>query len=811
MEIYYLIIVLVLIGLAVVDLTVGVANDAANFLNSAIGSKVSSRHVILIVASLGLIAGTLTSNGLMEVARSGVFHPGMFTFHDVMMIFLAVMICDVIMLDLFNTFGLPTSTTVSLVFELLGAAVFVALFKIWTEPEANQDLSQYINSARALKLISAILASVVIAFIFGSVIMFFSRLLFSFRYKHPFRKFGAIYAGLCLTAIAYFAFFKGLKYTDIKILQNAYQWILGNLQTFLLVSFAGFTVLMAILQHLFRVNILKIIVLTGTFSLALAFAGSDLANFIGVTMGGVDAFTIGKAHSESGGSLETLMMSDLAKPVAVNPIILMLSGVIMVLAIWFSKKAQSVTDTGVNLSRQDEGFERFGSTPASRAIVHSSRKLNKRIISLLPDRVKRIIDKRFKPAKYDRKNNASFDLIRATVSITVAALLISTATSMKLTLSTTYVTFMVAMGTSLADRAWGRESAVYRITGVLTIISGWFLTALIAFSATAIIALLIMWGGKIAIAILLLLCVLMLLQTSRVHKKRDKKQQDVERAVVDIQKSSIVDKCNEDVYNVFEKISRIYTQTLNGLETEDPKNLKKLYKEAKELYQLEKNRRDYEMMPTLIKLHEDAVNTGHYYVQVINYLFEASKSLLHITKSSYEYIDNNHQGLSEEQMADLEKLNKEVSFVYEGIVKMLHTSDYTDFDTILAKRDNIFDLFVENIKSQIKRVKNQESSTRNSMLFLDIVNETKAMVLQSRNLMKAQRLFVGYEEKSLPPGPLDRVTYVQTPQNVQSSQYPVKEAETEEKNTGIWEKVITAKNRVKKVISKEQGKINFDF
>jgi len=317
---------------------------------------------------------------------------------------------------------------------------------------------------------------------------------------------------------------------------------------------------------------------------------------------------------------------------------------------------------------------------------------------------------------------------------------------MKLTLSTTYVTFMVAMGTSLADRAWGRESAVYRITGVLTIISGWFLTAVIAFSAGAITALLLMWGGKFALAGLLLLCVLSLVQSSFIHKRREKKQQEVEDVSVEVKKGSIVEKCKEDVYSVFEQMSRIYTQALTGLAEEDSKKLKKLYKEAKALYQMEKNRKDYEMLPTLVKLQEDAVNTGHFYVQVINYLYEVSKSLLFITKSSFEHIDNNHKGLSDKQVIDLGKLNKEVSNVYEDITKMLRTADFSDFERTLAKRDEIFDLFVENIKSQIKRVKGNESSVRNSILYLDIVNETKAMMLQARNLMRAQRLFMGFEE-----------------------------------------------------------------
>lgn len=746
MDSIYLFIVIALVVLAIVDLTVGVANDAANFLNSAVGSKVSTRKVILAIASIGLIAGTLTSNGLMEIARSGVFHPAMFTFHDVMIIFLAVMICDVIMLDLFNTFGMPTSTTVSLIFELLGAAVLVALYKIWTAaPGTAGELSEYINSARAMTLISAILMSVVIAFVCGSIVMFLSRLLFSFRYNRSFKYFGAVYSGLCLTAIAYFVIFKGLKYSTIISREN-FQWLADNMQMLLLASFVGFSILMGALQVL-KINILKIIVLAGTFALALAFAGSDLANFIGVTMGGVDSYVIASTYAAAGGNVDTLLMSDLAKPVAVQPLYLLLAGGVMVLALWFSKKARTVTETGVNLSRQDDGFERFGSIPASRSLVRNARNLNKKIASITPEPVRRFIDSRFKLSEDVIDNKASFDLIRATVNITIAALLISTATSLKLTLSTTYVTFMVAMGTSLADRAWGRESAVYRITGVLTIISGWFLTALIAFSAAGIIALLMMWGGNIAMLGLLLLCVFMLIQTSIMHKKREKKQQLAEVPII-VKKNSIVDQCNEDVYQVFEQISRIYSQTLEGLATEDDKKLKLLYKEAKELYRIEKGRKDYEMLPTLVKLQEDAVNTGHYYVQVINYLYEVSKSLLFITRSSFEYIDNNHSGLNVAQVSDLERLNQEVSDIYASITKMLRTSDFTDFERTLAKRDNIFDFFVENIKSQIKRVKDKESSMRNSILFLDIVNETKAMMLQARNIMKAQRLFVGAEEKA---------------------------------------------------------------
>ena len=746
MEGFYLFIIIVLVALAIIDLTVGVANDAVNFLNSGIGSKVAARWIVLTIASAGILAGTLTSNGLMEIARSGVFDPGMFTFHDVMMIFLGVMICDVILLDIFNTFGLPTSTTVSLIFELLGAAVFVALYKIWTSPpETVGLLSEYINSAGALRLISAILASILVAFIFGSVIMYLSRLLFSFSYKRAFKWFGAIWCGLCLTAIAYFALFKGLKYSTI-VSKETFLWISDNIQILLLSVFAVSAVLLAVMQHIFKFNILRIIVLAGTFALAMAFAGSDLVNFIGVTMAGVASFETASAYAAAGGDIHTLTMESLKGPVSVNAVYLLIAGGVMVLALWFSKKARTVTDTEVSLGRQGDGDERFGSWTASRALARSATALNKGFSSMLPEKVNKFIDSRFKLPNYDRKDKASFDLIRAAVNLTVSALLISTATSMKLTLSTTYVTFMVAMATSLSDRAWGRESAVYRITGVLTVVSGWFVTAIVAFSAAAIIALLLMWGGKIAMAGLLIVCVLALMQSSMVHKRRThKKYQEADTATV-LETSSIIQQCKEEIYMVFEQMSRIYSQTLNGLAMEDRKILKKLYKEANELYLKEKERKAYEMLPTLVKLQEDAVNTGHYYVQVCDYLCEVSKSLMAITKQSFDYIDNNHTGLNEAQVTDLEVMNKAVSEVNTGIVDMLRTSDFRNFEMILAKRDNIFDLFVENIKSQIKRVKAKESTTRNSMLFINIVGETKTMVLQSRNMMKAQRLFLGFEK-----------------------------------------------------------------
>lgn len=486
MDSIYIVIVLVLLALAAMDLVVGVANDAVNFLNSSIGSKVAPMWIILTVASVGVIIGAMFSTGMMEIARSGVFYPEKFTFASIMMLFLAVMITDVILLDVFNTFGLPTSTTVSLVFELLGAAVAVSLFTIWQNNEAV-DLSQYINTARALKIISGIFISVIISFVVGSVVMYLSRLIFSFNYKKSFQYLGAIWGGIALTAIAYFAILKGLKSTTL-ISNEALTYLTEHTGTILMYTFVGMTVLMAVLQHLFKVRILTIIILSGTAALALSFAGNDLVNFIGVFMAGKSSFDVASVYVAQGGDINQLYMSSLNDAVVVDWRYLFGAGVIMVLALWFSKKAKSVTKTEVNLSRQGEGVEQFSSTKASRSLVRNALNISKFINYITPVKVKTFIESRFKPLEQKQSGDPSFDLIRASVNLTVAAMLISLGTSLKLPLSTTYVTFMVAMGSALADRAWGRESAVYRITGVLTVISGWFLTAFVAFSVAALVA-----------------------------------------------------------------------------------------------------------------------------------------------------------------------------------------------------------------------------------------------------------------------------------------------------------------------------------
>lgn len=737
MDNIYLIVVVILMALAVSDLVVGVSNDAVNFLNSAIGSKAAPRYVIMIVASAGILLGSVFSSGMMEVARSGVFYPAQFHFHDVMMIFLAVMFTDVILLDMFNTFGLPTSTTVSLVFELLGSAVAVALVNIWNA-ETVQSISTYINAGKAMGIISGILLSVVIAFTVGSIVMYVTRLIFSFRYQKTFKYIGSLWCGMALTAISYFAVFKGLKGSTI-FGGSTPEWMSYDTIVLLAISFVGWTAIMWLFQTLFRWNILKITILAGTLSLALAFAGNDLVNFIGVGMAGLDSFKIASEVAANGGDVATLKMAALAKPVVANPWILMAAGSIMVLTLWFSRKARTVTETEINLARQDVGVERFGSTSLSRALVRNSMNFNRRYEEYMPKKVQRYIELRFRPVAIEPEEKAPFDLIRATVNLTVASILIAMATSLKLPLSTTYVTFMVAMGTSLADRAWGRETAVYRITGVLTVISGWFLTAFIAFTVAFLVAMALMYGGNWVIYSLAVVCAVILLQSKVMHNRRKKKENAKESPFEDDNRT-IVEKSQDEVCDAMERMTSIYGQTLTGLFNEDRKLLRDAMRESEKMY-AQAHDRKHQLLPILRQLEKDNVATGHYYVQVADYLNEVAKALVHITRPSFEHIDNNHQGLSREQINDLQNINNQVMDVYTKINHMLKTNDYSNIDSILIQRDRIFDIFAEAIKKQVKRVIDNDSSARGSILYLAIINETKTMLLQSRNLLKSQKDF----------------------------------------------------------------------
>jgi Phosphate/sulphate permeases len=740
----FTLIVVVLAILAIFDIIVGVANDAVNFLNSAIGAKIASRRIIFSVAAVGILIGVLTSSGMMEVARSGVFYPSQFSYQEIMILFLGMIIGDIILLDIFNSLGLPTSTTVSMVFGLLGAAVAVSLYSISNNADMSittSNLSHYINSGKAMAIIAAILLSVVLAFIFGIAFMFISRLIFSFRYTSIFNKIGAFWCGISFTGIIYFALFKGLKSSGI-VPEFLTDFIKNNTFYSLLVIWLGSSIILYLLQKI-KVNILKITILAGTFSLALAFAGNDLVNFIGVPLAGYDSYLIAtKAGSEN------IMMGALSQPVKADILILCAAGIIMVLTLFFNKKAMRVTETELSLSSQNEGNEHFGSSKLSRGLVRMALALNNMYDKVVPSRMKTMIESRFVQLPEDERGNVTYDLIRATVNLTAASILISIATSLKLPLSTTYVVFMVAMGSSLADRAWGRETAVYRITGVFTVISGWFITAFAAFTIALIISSILVWGGNIAIILVIIVCFVVIIR-SHIIKGDDKKgRKQKEDRLSKIKNSNDIQyACTEEVIDTMEKVNKIYNRTLIAVFKENRKVLKEMLDQSRALMNEERNRK-YDILHVLKRLRDDNINSGHFYVQVVDYLSEVTKALYHIVLPAYEHIENNHEGFSKAQVSDLMEINDDVEEIFKKIGQLLESKDFTDIDTVMVMRDNLFNKISDAIQRQLQRINDNNIKTpaRATLLYLDLLSETKTMVLQSRNLIKSQKYFIVQEK-----------------------------------------------------------------
>ena len=515
MEIMYLCIVVFLLCLAVFDLFVGVSNDAVNFLQSAVGARVANYKTIVIIASVGVILGAVMSSGMMDVARHGIMTPSQYSFEEVITIFLAVMVTDVIILDIFNTLGMPTSTTVSLVFELLGGTFVIACIKLLHDD--NATFSDLMNTEQALKVIIAIFVSVAIAFVFGVIVMWLSRIIFTFNHKLHSRYSIALFGGIAFTALSYFIFMKGLGKSPY-LPDNIREFIDVNIKSLLFGTFIVSTLVMEVL-YLLRVNIFKFVVLMGTFALAMAFAGNDLVNFIGVPLAGLDAYK-DFATNGNGVAASGFMMTSLMESASTTPIWLLSAGVIMIIAMATSKKAQNVIKTSVDLSRQDEGDEMFGSSRAARAIVRLSQTTNSSLSGLIPARIVNWIDSRFKEKAQDAPTDVAFDVVRAAVNLVLASMLITIGTNLKLPLSTTYVTFMVAMGSSLADRAWGRESAVFRVTGVLSVIGGWFITAGAAFLLSGVVCLIMFYGGILAQMGFMALVVFLLIDSNRKYKKK---------------------------------------------------------------------------------------------------------------------------------------------------------------------------------------------------------------------------------------------------------------------------------------------------
>ena len=729
MDPIYTAIIVILAVLAVTGLFVGVTNDAVNFLNSAVGSKAAPRRVILLVASAGILVGTLTSTGMMEVARNGMFDPSMFSFREVILLYLGVMFANIILLDLYNSWGLPTSTTVSLVFCLLGAAVAVSTYKIaGSDALTMGDLGEFIHSGRALGIVAAILLSVVIALTVGTAVMYVSRLIFSFRYTRALHRYGALWCGASLTAIVYFALFKGLKGT---LAHTAFiHAVEERLPLWLLGCWLACSLLLFFIQR-FRVNILRITILGGTFALALAFAGNDLVNFIGVPVAGWDAFRIARSAGDA-----AMPMDALNENVPANFAFLVGAGILMILTLWTSRKAMHVTETELSLASQNDEQEQreYGSSAFARAIVRATLSANHAIERVVPQRLRTAISRRFEVVDIEH-TGAPFDMIRATVNLTTSALLIAVATSLKLPLSTTYVSFMVAMGSSLADRAWGRETAVYRISGVMTVVAGWFVTALGGFVIAYVVGLALVYGGTATLVALTALAGYMLVHSN--FLKKDKTE-----APAAVTHENVVEEIASVVGSTINTATRIYDRTLLAVFKENRKVLRDLNRESSELYERMHDRK-YRMMSTLRALRGSDLDTAQYYVQVVDYLNELTKALTHIVRPAFDHIDNNHEGLTREQTADLIRVGDEVEAIYRRIDAMLATNDFGDIDLVLSMRDRLFETISDAIKSELRRFNDAgRGSTKASMLYLTILNETRTMVLQLRNLLKAQRHFL---------------------------------------------------------------------
>ncbi len=745
----YLIIVVVLFFLAISDLIVGVSNDAVNFLNSAVGSRAAQFKVILAAAALGILVGSTFSSGMMEVARSGIFHPGQFYFSEIILLFLAVMVTDIILLDTFNSFGMPTSTTVSIVFELLGAATAFTIIKVYTDPNAL-EISEYINSAKALAIIAGILFSVVVAFVAGVIFQYLSRLLFSFDYERTFKLFGSIWGAIAICGLTYFILIKGVDGTSFMT-EEVQEQITANTFQILGISFLVWTVLLAGLSFLTKFDTLKFIVLIGTFALAMAFAGNDLVNFIGVPLAGYNAYEL---YAASGVSADQFLMTGLAGKVATPTYLLILAGLIMVVTLWTSTKAKTVIKTSLDLGRQRGGSERFNSFAASRSLVRNFSRMAIFVNELLPERVTNGVTRRFdqtpflEKQKHLGKEAPAFDMIRAASTLVVASSLIAFGTAFKLPLSTTYVTFMVFMGTSLADGAWGRESAVYRVSGVLSVVGGWFFTAFSAFTGAFVLAGVFYFGGNVAIVIVILIAAYVVYRTHKFHGTRVNEEIELEKSIIEgpVTKAALLEVSSSSLDEILRSFIKIIEDTLEALEAEDLAKLNKIQQKFRKLNNRTRRVKD-SVNEILDRVGDEDIETAQFYVLAADYLNEMALHVGNIVGSSLSHVDNSHKPLLPVQVKELKFINQELK------QRIIATIDvFKSFDRRKPEMSLVvlrpFGRELRNIrKNQIKRIKNREIGTRNSQLFLNHLGEFRNLALFTIRLVRVyDDLVLGSDE-----------------------------------------------------------------
>lgn len=746
MSTIFLGILIFLFILAIIDLMVGVSNDAVNFLNSAIGAKAASFNKIMIVAAVGIFIGATMSNGMMDIARHGIFRPESFHFQELMCIFLAVMVTDVVLLDIFNNLGMPTSTTVSMVFELLGGAFVLALIKIAGDSTGQLGFAELLNTEKALSVIMAIFLSVAVALFFGILVQYISRLIFTFSYTNKLKYSIGLFGGIAITSIIYFMLIKGVKDSSFMTPENK-QWVQDNTLMLVSVSFVFFTILMQAL-HLLKINVFKVVVLFGTFALAMAFAGNDLVNFIGVPLAGFSSYT---DYVQNGsGDPYNFLMTSLNEPAKTPFIFLLLAGAIMVVSLFTSKKAHNVIKTSVDLSRQEEGEEMFGSSAVARSLVRSTMNMSSTISKYIPDSTKQWVEKRFSKEVMIIEPGAAFDLVRASVNLVLAGLLIALGTSLKLPLSTTYVTFMVAMGTSLADRAWGRDSAVFRITGVISVIGGWFITAGAAFTICAIVTLLMYIGGIPVMFIMIAIAIFLLVKSHISFNKKQTKEKNCKDEIftqlmttkdkderwqllkVHV-KNTLVSEMNFTMEN--------YKQITDDFITEDIKNLKKsLNRIVSEKEALKKTRR--KEIIGLRKIDNFlALEKNTWFHLGSNSCEQMLYCLKRIAEPCKEHVDNNFKPLSKRAVNEFLPIREELINLMTQAIDVLEKCDFERSDEILLKGDNLKNKISDIRKSLINRIQEEDVNVQISLVYLNILQESQELVSIWRHLLRAGKMF----------------------------------------------------------------------
>lgn len=745
---FFIVIIGVLLLLAALDLVVGVSNDAVNFLNSAIGSRVAPYKTIILIAIAGVVIGSVFSSGIMEIARKGIFYPQHFTFEVILIVFLAVMLTDIILLDVFNSLGLPTSTTVSIIFELLGSSMMAGILFSMSKNENINEIWKYINFESTNSIVSGIFLSVLIAFTAGAVLQYFCRLLFTFQYEDKLNRYGAVFSGLGITAIVFFLLIKGLKGTTL-ISKESSEFISDNTYLILLVLFILATVTLLLLQKFAKVNPLKVVVLAGTFSLAMAFAGNDLVNFIGVPITGLLAY---QNWIGSGVPADQYYMNYLAgNDVVVPNYLLLIAGLIMALTIWLSAKAKKVTETEVSLGRQDEGDERFKPNAISRSIVNSSLVFSRIFGIIVPSSVSTRYNTSFEKKKIKEatktQDNPAFDLVRAATNLVVASTIIAWATSEKLPLSTTYVTFMVAMGSSLADKAWGRESAVYRVAGVLSVIGGWFITALIAFTVSALFAFIMYKGGRVA-TFALIAIVFIFIALSQVRFSRKEKQSKVRKdrlAVLNNSDLNAVQKYQSVVTTTVSEIAQSYNMTINGLINGD---IEKLTKANQNLIDLEEH--GYNVRTRSIKylksLETDDRIVSQSIVLSSDFIQDLAQSTKFLSDEALFYIKNLHVVTDKDFLQDLKILDKKMGDYFNLILITLEQTENESLDHLRKERDEVRSFINGRLDFQIHSINRLKPTTKEGIL-------QTSVFLQSRDiqavLTRIAKMFLKLYESSI--------------------------------------------------------------